>query len=322
MKTLSVVVPIYYGENLIAPFGDAMDTVEQSLERLGVRLQLIFVDDGSPDMTMIELLEYKRRRPATLVVKLTRNFGAINASKTGLKFVTGDCFTIMAVDLQDPPELLVEMVKRWQEGAKYVLCERTKRADPPATRFFSAVYYKLVRTFLMKDFPKGGVDFVFWDASILPYVRDAGKHVNRVLLAHWLGHKPETIYYERPARHSGTSRWTFSKKINLFVDSFVGFSVLPVRAISFMGFAISLGSIAYSFVILTGSLMGRITVPGFATPVILISFLLGVVMVMLGIVGEYVWRIFELLNQRPEAVIDEVYDDKVHEQKVMRSNLR
>lgn len=309
MKTLSVVVPVYRGEKLIAPFLVQMDKVALALRDLGMGMQLIFVDDGSLDGTLSVLRTVQQERDNVTIVKLTRNFGAMAASKIGLQQVTGDCFTIMAVDLQDPPEVLVEMAKRWKAGAKYIVGERVKRADPWITRLLATTFYRMVRLFLVKGFPLGGIDFGFWDASLLPYLRGAGKHANRALLSHWLGFRPEYIQYVRP-KSLGASHWSLARRLVLFVDTFIGFSVLPIRVISGIGFIVALASFTYALVILYGGVTGKIQVPGYASSVVLLSFLLGLTILLLGVLGEYVWRIFDILNHRPDAVVDEVYVTK------------
>lgn len=308
MKTVSVVIPVYYEEASIHHLFAALRTTEADLLTIDMALELIFVDDGSKDNTLAALLAFKKERPQTKIVKLTRNFGATNASKTGLKFVTGDCFTIFAADLQDPPELIKTMVMQWQQGAKYVVALRNKkRADPFFTRMYAATYYRLIKAFVVKDFPKEGFDIALWDKDMLQYIRDCSKNINRSLYAHWLGYTPVVLRYNRPSRAHGKSKWTFSKKFNLFMDSFLGFSILPIRLISAIGICVSFLSFLYGIIIIIGAISGTFAVQGFATIVALISFLLGLVIIMLGVIGEYVWRIFDEVNHRPEAVIETVY---------------
>ena len=145
------------------------------------------------------------------------------------------------------------------------------------------------------------------DRVFLSYLRDSAKNINPALFAYWLGFKPEVIRYKRKQRAHGHSRWTFSKKVKLFFDSILGFSIVPIRTILAVGVLVSLVSFSYGSVIAINALLGRTDVPGFATIVALISFLLGLMIVMLGVIGEYLWRIFDEINERPESVIDEVY---------------
>lgn len=307
MKTVSVVVPVYYNEGSLAPLLNELLAIEDQLRKSEMGLELIFVDDGSGDRSFDELLKIKERRPATKVIKLTRNFGAIHATKTGFRYVTGDCFMNLAADLQDPPELILRVIEKWLAGSKFVLCVRTHRDDPMTAKFFAWLYYLLLRWFVVKDYPKGGFDLALMDKAMLPYLNNSSKNINTPLFAYWLGFKPEVIHYRRQERVHGTSRWNFWKRLKLFIDAILGFSIVPIRMISFFGVVISLLSFGYGFVILINTLLGHAAVPGFATIVALMSFLLGLIIIMLGVIGEYLWRIFDETNRRPEAVIDEIY---------------
>jgi dolichol-phosphate mannosyltransferase len=213
----------------------------------------------------------------------------------------------LAADLQDPPELIVEMTDRWLAGSKFVIALRTRRVDPPATLFFAGIYHRLVKVFINKNYPEQGFDRFLLDATLVPYIRDSSKNINTSLLAYWLGYEPATVFYDREKREHGRSRWTFAKKLTYFIDSILGFSVLPIRIISVMGFIVSLLSFGYGSYIVIDTILGQRDVPGFATLAAMISFLLGMVMIMLGIIGEYVWRIFDEVTKRPEVVVDEVY---------------
>jgi dolichol-phosphate mannosyltransferase len=309
--TVSVVVPVYFNEHSLPALFDALLEVEKGLQERSLQLELIFVDDGSRDGSLAVLRELKRRRPATKVVKLTRNFGAVHASKTGLRFVTGDCFLFLAADLQDPPELILEMADRWLQGSKFVICIRKGRADHPISRLLSGLYYRLVRLFVINNYPRGGYDLGLMGREFLPYLLESAKNVNTPLFAYWLGFQPETIDYVRRRREQGKSGWTFRKRVKFFLDSLLGFSIVPIRAISLIGVFVSLASFSYGAVIAFNALRGIRGVPGFATLAVTLSFLLGVVIMMLGIIGEYLWRIYDEVSRKPEAVIEEVLDGRV-----------
>jgi glycosyltransferase involved in cell wall biosynthesis len=307
MKTVSVVVPVYYNAESLPLLFAELQKVEGQLHERACAMELIFVDDGSGDESMIELMRIKQQRPDTRVVKLTRNFGSLHSCKVGLKYVTGDCVMWLSADLQDPPELVIEMTDQWLAGSKFVIAQRDSRVDPPLTTLFAGIYQWLVRKMISKDYPKGGIDILLMDAALVPYLRESSKNMDLRLLAHWLGYKAAAVPYERRKRQHGRSRWTFAKKLTYFIDSILGFSVLPIRIISLIGFIVSLLSFVYGAFIVISAILGYQNVAGFPTLVTLISFLLGVVMIILGIIGEYVWRIFDEVTTRPEAVVDEVY---------------
>jgi glycosyltransferase involved in cell wall biosynthesis len=306
-KKVSVVVPVYFNEGSLPKLFDELLSLEQTLLDRSVGLEMIFVDDGSKDGSLARLLEFKSRRPDVKVIKLSRNFGAVHCSKTGFRFVTGDAFMILAADLQDPPSLLVEMVDRWLNGAKFVICERLTREDPFISRVYSKIYYKLLRLFVLRNFPVGGYDMALMDKVFLPHLVNSSKSVFTPILAYWLGYEPEVIKYHRAAREHGKSRWTFAKKYNALLDVFLGFSITPIRAISAFGALVSIGSFGYGISVILNAIFGRVAVQGFSTIVALITFLQGLMILMLGVVGEYLWRIFDETNRRPETVIEEVY---------------
>ena len=306
MKTLSIVVPVYFNEESLPILAERLKAVEAALLASDISLELIFVDDGSGDQSWGELLKVKAARPETKLVKLTRNFGAVHASKCGLQFVNGDCFLILAADLQDPPELIPQLAERWRQGSKFIICARISRADPPVSKLFAAVYYWLLRRVVISDYPKGGYDMALMDRTMLLALQTSSKSLYTPLLAYWLGFKPDVVHYHRAPRVYGRSQWTIRKRIKAFLDVMLGFSVTPIRVISGFGAIISVCSFAYGISVAANALAGRIPVPGFAALVTLITFLLGLIIVMLGIIGEYLWRIFEETNKRPEVVIEDV----------------
>lgn len=306
-KKISIVIPVYFNAESLPPLFLRLQDVEERLAALDVKVELIFVDDGSGDLSLEELLRIKDQRSDTKVIKLTRNFGAVHASKCGLQFVTGDCFMIIAADLQDPPDLITEMVRRWQAGSKFTICARSSREDPWLTKLYAGAFYWLLHRLVISDYPEGGYDMALMDRSLLPPLVNSSKNMYTPLLAYWLGYKPEVIRYHRPRREHGKSRWTFKKKVKAFLDVMLGFSVTPIRLISALGALVSLCSFLFGTSVVINALLGNVTVRGFPALASLISFLLGLIIVMLGIIGEYLWRVFDEVNRRPEVVVDEVY---------------
>lgn len=310
MKKISVVVPVYFGEETLPILFDAFVKVEAVLLKKNISLQLIFVDDGSKDNTYNELLKIKAtNKLETIIIKLSKNFGALCASNAGLKFVKGNAFTIFAADMQDPPELLIEMAENWLLGNKYIICQRNKeRKDPFITRVFAFFYYKLLRLLVVDDFPDTGFDIMFLDAQFLHFFTNISKNINRALYVHSLGISPKILFYDRKERMHGTSKWTFGKKFKLFIDSFLGFSMLPIRLITGLGLIVSLFSFTYGIIVIIGAFYGNVSVPGYASLISMCSLLFGIIILMLGVIGEYIWRIFDELNKRPEFVIEDILD--------------
>jgi dolichol-phosphate mannosyltransferase len=306
-KKISVVIPVYFNSGSLPGLFQAFDQLRARLKKKGLGTQFIFVDDGSGDDSLSRLLGYRKGRRDVTVIKLTRNFGSMRAIKTGYQHVTGDAFTIMSADLQDPPELVDAMVEHWRKGAKFVICERSTRDDPWTSQLFSKFYYFMLRRWVVPNYPKGGFDIALLDKALLPPLQSSSKTTYAPLLAYWLGYRPVIIPYARRAREHGKSRWTFGKKLSAFLDVMLGFSVQPIRTISTVGIAVSLLSFLYGTNVVVHYFMGAVPVQGFASIASLLGFLLGLIIFMLGVIGEYLWRIFEELNHRPETVVEEVY---------------
>ncbi len=246
MKTFSIVIPVYYNEPNLP------ETVPQLLalaERLpDLHLELVFVDDGSGDRSLDLLRDFQRAYPdAIRIVKLTRNFGSMAAIQAGLTVARGDCVGMIAADLQDPPELFLEMLEHWRQGVKAVFAVRQEREDPPLSAWFANRYYDLIRRFAIRDYPPGGFDFFLIDRQVVEEInRIREKNTNLLTLIFWLGFRPVLIPYTRRKRRKGQSRWTLSKKIKLFTDTFVAFSYFPIQLLSLGGFPVAaLGAFLY-----------------------------------------------------------------------------
>jgi dolichol-phosphate mannosyltransferase len=307
MPRFSIVVPIYYNEPNIP------DTVPQLLAlapRLpGYELELVFVDDGSGDRSLELLREAQRAHPeSVVVVKLTRNFGSMAAILAGLGVATGDCVGMIAADLQDPPELFLEMVRAWENGTKAVFAVRTDREESTGQKLFANSYYALMGRFALPDYPRGGFDFFVIDKQVVADVRRISeKNTNLMSLIFWLGYRPLMIPYVRRRRTKGVSRWTLSKKVKLFVDSFVAFSYFPIRLLSVTGLVVAVAGFIYAAIVFSAWLVKGIPVKGYAPIIIFVAVTSGVQMLMLGILGEYLWRTLDETRRRPPYVIDDVY---------------
>lgn len=302
----SIVVPVYYNELNLPHTIPRLKELQQLLPEF--ELEFIFVDDGSKDSSLSILLEERQKDLRIKVVKLSRNFGSMSAIQAGLLQATGDCVGIIAADLQDPPELFAEMIGKWKSGKKVVLATRSDRDESMSQKAFSNSYYFLLEKLALKGYPKGGFDFVLIDKQVvneLTHIEE--KNTNIMSLIYWLGHDQELIPYVRQQRKLGKSRWTMSKKIKLFVDSFVSFSYSPIRFMSIIGFITAMLSFLYGIFVVLGTLFGFIELQGWTTIIALITFLLGIIMIMLGIIGEYMWRILDESRKRPPYIVDKVY---------------
>lgn len=307
LPKFSIIVPVYFNELNLPETIPQLLALEAGLP--GYQLELVFVDDGSGDASLEILLDYRRQFPDTItVVKLTRNFGAIAAVQAGLTVASGDCVGVTAADLQDPPELFIEMITHWENGVKAVLAVRSDREEPFLQKLFSNTYYACMRRFAIPNYPAGGFDFILVDRQIVEEVnRIQEKNTNIMSLIFWLGHKHVLIPYVRRSRTKGVSRWTFSKKMKLFIDSFVAFSYLPIRALSVLGLVIAASAFVYGIVVFYGWLAYGNEVKGWASLMVLLAFTAGIQMAMLGVLGEYLWRTLDESRKRPGYVIDTVF---------------
>ncbi len=307
MKKISIVVPVYFNELNLPETIPELLKVKDKLQNY--EFEIIFVDDGSKDKSLEILLDYQKKYSDIIrVVKLTRNFGSMAAIQAGLKVAKGDCVGAIAADLQDPPELLIEMVRRWEKGIKAVFATRKERNDPPAQKLFAKIFYGLIRRFALPDFPKDGFDFFLIDREIVNELNKISeKNTNLMHLIFWYGYDYVLLPYTRKARTKGKSKWTFNKKTKLFVDSFVGFSYVPIKVLPYIGILFALGSFIYGGYVFYNWAVGNIIVEGWTTVIIILTFALGIAMIMLGIIGEYLWRTLDESRQRPPYVIDKIF---------------
>jgi glycosyltransferase involved in cell wall biosynthesis len=305
---VSVVIPVYFNEANIPITWPAL---RANLERLPADCawEVVFVDDGSGDGSYEALLAVHRSEPTRVrVVKLTRNFGQVNAILAGLRDARGDCCVVMSADLQDPPELVVELVERWRRsGRKIVLATREQRGDGAFARWTSRLFYRSMRRWAVPNMPEGGFDFFLLDRQVIDLmnrIEEKNTFLQGQIL--WTGFVPEVIGYERRRREIGRSRWTLSKKLKYFADGFVTHTVAPIRLITAVGLLVSMLSFSYALLIFVLRLGWGIPIQGWAPTMISILMLSGVQLVMLGIIGEYLWRSYYESRRLPNFVVESV----------------
>jgi len=299
---LSIVIPVYYNElNLPVTYAKLYDMVLSQVEDY----ELIMVDDGSKDNSYVEALKLRELDDKVKVIKLSRNFGQHVAIYTGLEHMMGDCAVVISADLQDPPELILQMLDKYKEGNKVVLAIREARNESWHQKLFATLYYKLMKKYAIKDMPLGGFDCFLADKQVVTVLTKI-EEKNTSLFAQvlWLGFQRAEVHYTRQVRDIGSSRWTFSKKIKLVIDSLLAFSYFPIRAISIVGLIDCVLSMSYAFYIIIQKLaFGANT--GWSSLMVAIMFTSGVQMLTLGIIGEYLWRNFDESRKRPLYIIDE-----------------
>ena len=305
MKKISVVVPVYFNQSSLAQLFEKLSAVARTIADYD--FEFVFVDDGSGDDSYASLRTIAQTDKRVKVVKLSRNFGSFNACLAGLIYVTGDCAILLSADLQDPPELVPQMVDRWRQGYETVMATRRNREDGPFVKFTSAIYYSLLRKFALPTMPKGGFDFVLIDKKVIEVIKRIDERNTSLMgLILWTGFNQTTISYDRKARPFGKSRWTIQRKIKYFLDSFVSFSHAPVHFMQLLGISLAILGALYSIFIAYQKIRYGFPVPGISALIVIVLILNGAIMVMLGVLGEYLWRNVDETKRRPNYVVSEV----------------
>lgn len=311
MPKISIIVPCYFNEHNIPVTFPVLLENEKNFPS-DVAFEYIFVDDGSKDGTFQALMKvYEEYSHKVKVIKLSRNFGANNASYCGICNSTGDCCVVLAADLQDPPELIAQMYQHWFKGYKLVLAQKANREDSFLTKLFSNTYHNLIRNYVLNNAPKGGFDLWLFDKQLREeLIKMNEKNFYLPYLFIWMGYEYVSIPYTRRKREIGRSGWTLSKKIKSFIDSFVSFTYLPLRLISITGILLGLLALMYAGMIIYSKITSKIPMQGWSSIMIVLLFTSSFIMISLGIIGEYLYRTLDAARNRPNYIIDKIYEIK------------
>ena len=307
---VSIVIPIYYNEKNLEPLYE--DLKEKVLNK--IEYELVMVNDGSKDKSYEIMQKLAEKDHNIKCYSLSRNFGSHAAMLCGLEHCTGDCAVIKAADLQEPSELILQMVQRWEEGYNVVIAAREGRQEGRKQVLFANMYYSLVRKTAFPNMPEQGFDIFLIDRKVIEVISRLDEK-NSALTGQilWSGFKTDIVYYERLARQIGESKWTLKKKIRLVSDTLFSFSTLPVTIVSTIGVIAFCGSLIWTLVVLIIKLCGYIDVSGWTSLFIFNLFSFGVIMLTLGILGNYLWRTFDASRNRPPYIIEESSDFKTEQ---------
>ena len=297
-------IPVYYNEDNLEPLYD--DLKKKIIDVIDYEYELVIVNDGSKDNSYEVMKNLAVRDEHVKIISLSRNFGSHAAILCGLAKCTGDCAVVKAADLQEPTELILEMVDRWKNGSNVVLAVRKGREEGRGQTLFANMYYNMVRKTALPEMPKGGFDVYLLDRKVIDVVMALDER-NSALTGQilWSGFRTDKVYYTRLAREVGTSRWTFKKKIRLVTDTLFSFSTLPIKIVTLVGSFSFAGSLIWALCVFTFKIMGLIDVSGWTTLFIFQLFSFGVLMMTLGILGEYLWRTFDASRNRPPYIIED-----------------
>lgn len=300
---LSIVIPVYYNAESLEELYERI--VKLTEANPSMDLEILFVDDGSGDDSYAVIQKLHSRDERVVAVKLSRNFGSFNACLAGLTRATGECAVIIAADLQDPPEIIGEMYQRWLKGTKVVMAVRERREESFLKVLCARIYYRVFRALVDKAMPRGGFDFVLVDKAVVETLcAMQEKNTTLMGLILWSGFQREQIPYTRMKRKYGKSRWSLAKKINYFVDSMLAFTHLPIRFLTMLGVFSCLISVLGTIYIFIGVYMGWMKVAGWPSMMVVLLFMFSVIMIGMGILGEYVWRSLEESRKRPSFIIE------------------
>ena len=305
-KTISFVIPVYRNERAVTlTYQKIKGALASDLS--GYAYEFVFVDDGSDDGSLDELLRLRDGDPRVRVISFTRNFGQMAAILAGLKGATGDLVLHLSADLQDPVELIPRMVRDYEGGSELVISHRAEREDKWTSRLTSRLFYSIVRL-SFPQLPAGGFDYVLMARRVVDSfnsIEVRNRFFQGDLL--WLGYKTTFIPYTRAKRTIGRSQYTFAKRLKNSLDAILDSSYLPIRFISGAGALVALIGFLYALDIAYWRFTHDVPLPGQAPIMILILFIGGVLMLMLGIIGEYVWRIYDEVKKKPNYVVRATY---------------
>ena len=304
MSKISIVVPVYYNSDTLMMLYE--DMKEKVLGKLGA-YEIVFTDDGSGDNSFEIMEQIRAMDPNVKCVKLSRNFGEHAALLAGLSVCTGDCAVTKQADLQEDSEIILEMYEGWKMGNKVVLAVRSDRDEPALKKFFASLYYAIIHKCVDKNMPVGGCDCYLIDRKVIEVLKLLDeKNSSLTMQVLWSGFRTDHIYFHRRDREVGTSRWTLAKKVKLAMDSMMSFSYFPIRFISGVGFVFFLISIVWILEVIYEAVAIGTPIRGWASLMCLILFSSGMIMVMLGMIGEYIWRTLDASRNRPPFIIDEI----------------
>ena len=298
---LSVVIPVFNEEDNLPRLYERLIA---ALDPTGLVYEIVFVDDGSRDGSLTCLRALAANDPRVLAVELARNFGHQVAISAGLDHSRGQAVIVMDADLQDPPEVLPEFIAKWREGYDVVYAIRRQRKEGWLKRGAYAMFYRFLQRVANIEIPLDAGDFCIMDRRVVDVLSGMPER-NRFVrgIRSWVGLSQVGLAYERHARHAGQPKYTFTRLVYLALDGLVSFSYIPLRAITMLGFGVSLVSIVLAVFYTIQKLTIGLNPPGFATLIVALFFLSGIQLTTMGVIGEYIGRIFEEVKQRPLYIV-------------------
>lgn len=311
MKSVTILVPCYNEEKGLEILHERLQNIIRKIDKYD--FTILLVNDGSKDNTLAKMQELHEKDPSVSYLSLSRNFGKENAMLAGLDYAEGDAVILMDADLQDPPELIPQMLQEWEKGYDDIYARRRTRAGETWFKKASAHwYYRVLQKFAEIDIPADVGDFRLLDrqaVDALCSLREKQRYTKGLFT--WIGYNKKELLFDRDPRAVGSSKMNFVKLFSLAVDGITSFSVAPLRLASVLGIVISSVAFIYLLFVIGKTLLFGDPVAGYPSMISIILFMGGIQLVVLGIIGEYVGRIFYEAKRRPDYLVSEYNGEKV-----------
>ena len=312
MKKITIIIPAYNEEESLPFLYDRLEKLINSIDNY--EFEILFVNDGSKDNTINLIKEYREKDSRISYVDFSRNFGKETAMIAGLDYATGDAVIFMDADLQDPPELIPEMIKYWEEGYDDVYAQRKSRAGESfLKKFTSKMYYRVLQMLTSVPIQKDTGDFRLLDrrcVNALKKLRETDR--NSKSMFSWIGYKKKAVMYDRDARVAGKTKWNYKKLVNLAIDGITSFTTSPLRISTYIAIPTFLALLVYFIYVIIKCIKLNVAIQAFQAIILLVLFFSGVQILLFGIIGEYLGRIFNASKNRPLYLVNE-YNGKREE---------
>ncbi len=309
MKKISVIIPVYNNEGSLGILYEKLVSTIKSYNE-SFLYELIFINDGSHDNSLDILKTIQLKDSGVQVINFSRNFGQMAGILAGWKYATGDAVINISADLQDPPELIAKMLEEWENNNEIVINYREARSDSTSSAITSRIAYKLFR-YSLPTLPPGGFDFALLDRKAMDAINSLTEK-NRFYQGDilWVGFTIKYLPYLRAERVHGKSGYNFVKRFGNFMTAFLNVSYFPIRLMSLIGFVTAFSGFIYSFSILHAYFIAKTPFNGWAPLMMLFLIIGGFLMIMLGVIGEYIWRIYDEVKHKPNYIIKDIYTTK------------
>ncbi len=310
MKTISILIPAYNEEPVLDKLFTRLANLANDTKKYD--FEFLFVNDGSKDKTLDLIKDYAEKDPRVSYINLARNFGKEIGMIAGLDHVTGDATVIIDADLQDPPELIPKMIKFWEEGYDDVYAKRTTReGESWFKKFSSRMYYKTLQSVTRIPIQEDTGDFRLLDRRVVEALKQFRESQrNTKAMFSWVGFHKKEILYSRNPRAAGETKWNYFKLIELAIDGITSFTTAPLRITTYVGLLVSAATFLYLIILIIRTIFFGADLAGYPSTMAVILFLGGVQLLSLGIIGEYIGRIFNETKQRPLYLIEEYHNGK------------